>query len=454
MFHVIWTDDSYSDLVIRIRQKNISDSGGDEEEEGNRLLQKLMTYALAAITLRGVSGINKVFMREERLQKYDPYTGVFNLEPQWVLDTDGCNLKDVLGMGGDIDQSRTTSNKITEVYDNLGVEATRRALMKELHNVLSFDGSYVNHRHLSILCDVMTQRGKLTSITRNGINRVNRGALAKCSFEETVEVLFQAATYAETDALRGVTENIILGQLAPFGTGACDILIDENKLMDAREADSMIATEAGASGLQGFLEGTSPYSESFSFRDDMTASPSPTSVSPPSNNPFSPVFNALSPAPTSPMASGSDRNILPMSPSQRSPTAGGVIPMSPTSPMYVPTSPMYTGNAMDQSMTSVPLSPSMGVPYSPGGGLRQEVYDPASPSYNASVTAKNILSPAYSPRSPSISPTSPAPGGMLAPMSPGAYSVTSPHYSPTSPFSPSGYDITSPLGPVVDDLGD
>lgn len=80
--HVIWTDDNAAELVIRIRQKNLSDMA-DDEEEGNRLLQKLMTYALSNISLRGIEGINKVFMREERSQKYNPYTGQFNLEPQW-----------------------------------------------------------------------------------------------------------------------------------------------------------------------------------------------------------------------------------------------------------------------------------------------------------------------------------------------------------------------------------
>lgn len=101
----------------------------------------------------------------------------------------------------------------------LGIEAVRAALLKELRDVISFDGSYVNYRHLAILCDVMTYRGHLMSITRHGINRNETGPLMRCSFEETVDILFDAAVYAETDHLRGVSENIMLGQLAPLGTG-------------------------------------------------------------------------------------------------------------------------------------------------------------------------------------------------------------------------------------------
>jgi DNA-directed RNA polymerase II subunit RPB1 len=57
----------------------------------------------------------------------------------------------------------------------------------------------------------MTNRGILTAITRHGINRVDSGALRKCSFEETVEILLEASFHSEIDYLTGVTENIIMG---------------------------------------------------------------------------------------------------------------------------------------------------------------------------------------------------------------------------------------------------
>ena len=42
----------------------------------------------------------------------------------------------------------------------------------------------------------------------------------RCSFEETVDVLLQAAGHAEMDPTCGVFEDIILGQLPRIGTGA------------------------------------------------------------------------------------------------------------------------------------------------------------------------------------------------------------------------------------------
>jgi DNA-directed RNA polymerase II subunit RPB1 len=61
--------------------------------------------------------------------------------------------------------------------------------------VISFDVSYVNYRHLAILCDTMTYRGHLMAITRHGITRNDTGTLMRCSFEETVDILLDAAVY-------------------------------------------------------------------------------------------------------------------------------------------------------------------------------------------------------------------------------------------------------------------
>ena len=72
------------------------------------------------------------------------------------------------------------------VLQVLGVEAVRKAVEKEMNHVISFDGSYVNYRHLALLCDVMTAKGHLMAITRHGINRQDLGPLMRCSFEETV----------------------------------------------------------------------------------------------------------------------------------------------------------------------------------------------------------------------------------------------------------------------------
>lgn len=56
----------------------------------------------------------------------------------------------------------------------------------------------------------------------------------QASFEETNDILFRAATYAERDIMAGVSENILMGQLCPVGTGAFSLLIDEDKLQGGK----------------------------------------------------------------------------------------------------------------------------------------------------------------------------------------------------------------------------
>jgi DNA-directed RNA polymerase II subunit RPB1 len=159
---------------------------------------------------------------------------------EFFLETDGTNLAKVLSLHG-VDPKLTVSNSIIEVIEVLGIEAVRAALLNELRGVINSDGSYVNYRHLALLSDIMCQRGHLMSITRHGINRTDAGVLARCSFEETVELLMDSASAGELDDCSGVSENIILGQLAPIGTGSFEVLLNEEMLMDAHEIPDLNA---------------------------------------------------------------------------------------------------------------------------------------------------------------------------------------------------------------------
>ena len=96
----------------------------------------------------------------------------------------------------------------------LGVEAARKALVLELDNVIG-EGA-INYRHVSLLVDTMTNRGQLMSIDRHGINRSDVGPLAKCSFEETTDMLVNASIFSEYDQLNGVSANVMLGHKAPL----------------------------------------------------------------------------------------------------------------------------------------------------------------------------------------------------------------------------------------------
>jgi DNA-directed RNA polymerase II subunit RPB1 len=209
----LYDDDNATNPAIRLRLQ-------EDNDDPPTVLTNIQELLLDNVVLKGIHGIQRVFLRQEKLE--------------WMLDTEGTNLLDVMGVPG-VDGSRTTSNNIIEVLETLGIEAARSTLLRELKQVLSFDGSYVNHRQLAILVDVMTYRGHLMSITRHGVNRTEIGPLTRCSFEETADILLEAATFAESDNMKGVTDNILIGQLAPLGTGHFDLYLDAEKLQTLSE---------------------------------------------------------------------------------------------------------------------------------------------------------------------------------------------------------------------------
>ena len=114
----------------------------------------------------------------------------------------------------------------------LGIEAARNALINEITDLISDSGTYVNSRHIELLADTMTQKGNIMSIDRHGINKSDRGALAKCSFEETPDIITKAAVYSEVDKIKGVSASIMLGQEVNCGTGFSDIIFDEEKYLN------------------------------------------------------------------------------------------------------------------------------------------------------------------------------------------------------------------------------
>jgi len=146
----------------------------------------------------------------------------------YMLETDGTNLMNVLG-NEYVDNENTISNDITEIYEIFGIEAARQALYNEIDDILNSTTS-VNHRHIALLVDTMTCKGYLLSVDRHGINRSDIGPLAKCSFEETSDILIKAGVFGEVDKINGVSANIILGQIANCGTGDSQVLMDISKL--------------------------------------------------------------------------------------------------------------------------------------------------------------------------------------------------------------------------------
>jgi len=242
----VYSDFNSDKLIFRIRMNEVikagTSRGGQKKNKVNPLDQSDQIYILKNfqeqllqnVVLRGIKGINKVILRKI-LDNMVENNGLYKKQEIWVLDTIGTNLLDVLAVDY-IDNKRTFSNDIVEIFNVLGIEAARQTIYNELVDVVEFDGTYINYHNYSVLVDRMTFTHKLISIFRHGINNDNIGPIAKASFEETPEMFLKAARHAELDTLRGVSANVMCGQEGFFGTSAFQVVLDIEEMQKLEEA--------------------------------------------------------------------------------------------------------------------------------------------------------------------------------------------------------------------------
>ena len=250
----LYSDYNSNNLVFRIRlnsnilnkskkQRGIPDTLDQSDEI--YMLRNFQETLLNNIVLRGVQGIKNVMPRKlqnnltihgqdnRSVQKED---GRYVPKDIWILDTTGSNLMDILAFDF-IDSTRTHSNDIKEIFNVLGIEAARQTIYNELNEVMEFSGVYINHHHLSLLCDRMTSTENMVSIFRSGILNDDIGPISKSTFEVHTEVLLDASRHAEFDHMRGVSANVMMGQMGVFGTGSFQLILDMDQMKNLEDTE-------------------------------------------------------------------------------------------------------------------------------------------------------------------------------------------------------------------------
>ncbi len=81
----------------------------------------------------------------------------------------------------------------------------------------------VDVRHSLPVAAVIPSEGEVRAIGRHGVSGTKHSILARSAFEVTVNHLLRAAVIGERDNLRGVAENIIVGQPVALGTGSVQL---------------------------------------------------------------------------------------------------------------------------------------------------------------------------------------------------------------------------------------
>jgi len=242
---LMFMDDNSSKLVFRMRLNFVSNKANDDI-----LFMEQTIKEINDISIKGVDGIMNVRIptdEKELTSIIVKENGSFVEKKEYKIITDGSKtlnqhiLFDILIRKG-IDANRTFSIDPNEMYSIFGIEAARFQIQYQLNKVLTDNTINITPRHLDLLCDKMCQNGDIMSVSRHGIKKENIGPLAKASFEETTDQLLEASLFGAFDNIKGVSSNIMVGQIPNCGTGDSVLLLDED-LLNTYEKETEIIEE-------------------------------------------------------------------------------------------------------------------------------------------------------------------------------------------------------------------
>ena len=244
----IYSPDCFGQIDVFLDTSNITIPEGmeryvTEETKYEVYMDEVVHPILQFTTISGISGINETYFLQE--------------DSEWLVETEnttekltdpkkGKNTKEkpidsskrfkkVLSIPI-VDNYRTISNNIWDIYYTFGIEATREYMIEEFSKIMKG----INLCHVMLLVDKMTFTGALSSISRYTMRKEETGPLGKCSFEETLDNLLSAGVYGIDEPAKGVSASIICGKRAGIGTGLCSLQMDMKKIFPIKEDEEEI----------------------------------------------------------------------------------------------------------------------------------------------------------------------------------------------------------------------
>lgn len=174
-------------------------------------IEEVVIPNLEKLRVDGISGVENAFFVQDK--------------DTWHIETEGGNFSELLAHPL-IDMENTLTNNMWDIYNTLGIEATRQFMIDEFISIMPS----ISACHSKFLVDNMTKTGTILSVSRYTMRSEGSGALAKASFEETLDNLINAGLYGEVENPDSVSTSIICGKLGKFGTGVCELKVDVSKL--------------------------------------------------------------------------------------------------------------------------------------------------------------------------------------------------------------------------------
>ena len=166
-------------------------------------------------------------------------------------ETTGSNLLQLL-INDYIDPRYTYSNHIHEVHVNLGIEAARNLIIRELLKVITSEGSYVNRRHLSLLASYMTYLGKIINTAYSGMSSQRSDPLATASYQRTLVEMSEASATGKRIRKIGISTSVLLGRkfdqsskvpITPIDDDIVDSIIEQTASGQLNQINPQDATD-------------------------------------------------------------------------------------------------------------------------------------------------------------------------------------------------------------------
>jgi chemotaxis protein histidine kinase CheA len=192
-------------------------------------LHLLAQYFISNLTVSGIKNIKSAVKYKSKIFQTHEQTGEFEGEIRYLLITQGINFKEILAHPL-VDPTYTITNCVRTNNEILGIIATQNFLQETVEKISS---DYVDSRHWQQIVCTMCHRGEIVPLQRNGIiNIKDFGTLHKSSFEKQFENYRRACRAGLKDMLQGPTEAGLVGKLINVGTGAVQVTINPDPIID------------------------------------------------------------------------------------------------------------------------------------------------------------------------------------------------------------------------------
>lgn len=213
-------------------------------------------YVVESAALDVVKNIKALLATEtDILEKSFEETGKLTSSPLFLagfynyIKTQGSNLEEVR-LDPDVDEFKTISSSVTEIYKVLGIEVARSFIEKEIYDTFTEANEYIAPRNIEIISDWMTASGRPVAVNTKSVPKAESSIIRSICFENPKDNIVKGAVLGTEEEINNVSARILFGVQQSLGTGAFKVKEDPEivKLYNsfATERSSVVGSVAGS----------------------------------------------------------------------------------------------------------------------------------------------------------------------------------------------------------------